>query len=55
MSRPTDAEIREQINKTHNSTDEGTTAVPGMTYEEGVQAALNWALGDWDDKPMEDD
>lgn len=27
---------------------------PGMTYEQGVSAALRWVLGDTDDKPMDD-
>ncbi len=28
---------------------------PGMTYEEGVRAALLWVLGIWDDNPIEED
>jgi hypothetical protein len=27
---------------------------PGMTYEEGVRAALEWVTGDVDDHPMEE-
>ena len=26
----------------------------GMTYEDGVKAALEWAMGDVEDKPMDD-
>jgi len=32
---------------------EGETYVPGMTYEEGVSAALQWVLGNSDDSPIE--
>jgi hypothetical protein len=28
---------------------------PSMTYEQGVAAALRWALGFTDDHPMEDE
>lgn len=33
----------------------GRSKWPGMNYEQGVEAALLWALGDSDDKPMEDE
>lgn len=36
------------------STSEGTTRYPGMTYEEGVEAALSWVLDDRDTNPLED-
>jgi len=26
----------------------------GMSYEDGVKAALEWAMGDTDGKPMDD-
>jgi hypothetical protein len=26
----------------------------GMSYEDGVKAALEWATGDTEDKPMDD-
>lgn len=32
----------------------GTSQWPGMTYEQGVEAALSWAVGRNDDDPMED-
>ena len=35
-----------------NAEDNGS-AVPGMTYEEGVYAALMWVLGHNDDDPTE--
>jgi len=30
------------------------TKWPGMSYEQGVSAALRWALGEEDENPMED-
>lgn len=32
----------------------GVSKWPGMTYEEGVSAALRWVSGDTDEHPMED-
>ena len=28
---------------------------PGMTYEEGVKAGIEWVLGQTDDHPLEDE
>jgi hypothetical protein len=47
-------EIEEQIGKTIPSIEKGGSDVPGMTYEEGVDNALRWVLGDSDDEPMEE-
>lgn len=44
----TPQEIREQIEQAFGD------KYGGMTYENGVEAALMWVLGDRDDKPMED-
>lgn len=27
---------------------------PGMSYEQGVEAGIQWLVGDTDDNPMED-
>lgn len=48
-------EIEEQMHKAEDTVMEGGSKVPGMTYEEGVDNALRWALGDSDDKPIEDE
>jgi hypothetical protein len=48
------AEIEEVQFKADQNIEEGKTYVPGMTYEEGVSAALQWALGDSDEDPMAD-
>jgi len=53
MNRPTDDQIQDQIDLTCIALEQGKTAVPGMTYEDGVDAALRWALGGTDDAPMD--
>lgn len=53
MSRPTDAEMNEQVNEAIETMDSGSR-YPGMNYEAGVYAALNWVLGDSETPPMED-
>lgn len=51
---PTEAEIDEQLDLAADAADEGASKWPGMTYEQGVDAALRWATGQSDEKPMED-
>lgn len=34
---------------------DGGSSWPGMSYEQGVENALAWAVGDIDDNPMEDE
>ncbi len=50
-----DREIQKQLSVADEQTMEGTTKVPGMTYEDGVSAALRWVIEDTDDEPMEDE
>jgi hypothetical protein len=52
--RPT-SEIHEQIGLAGDQIVQGSTNVPGMTYEEGVDYALRWALGESDDLPIDPD
>lgn len=52
--RPKQEEIDEQLNKAADATDEGRSNWPGMTYEEGVAAAIRWMIGD-DTPPMDDE
>lgn len=54
MAAPNEDEMNEQINFTMESVEQGTTRWPGMTYEQGVDAALRWAMGESDEPPMED-
>lgn len=50
MERPEDDEIMEQADIASDSTKD----LSGMTYQQGVEAALRWVLGEFSDKPMED-
>lgn len=53
MSRPTQEQIDDVLNRAAVVHDEGTRW-PGMSYEEGVENALRWMLGEGGD-PMNDD
>lgn len=48
-------EIEAMQHKAGDIAIDGESQVPGMSYEEGVENALRWALGDSDDPPIEDD
>ena len=48
-----DQEIDALLNKVADIQDSAGTAFPGESYENGIQAALEWVLGRWDDPPME--
>lgn len=40
-----DAEIDDLLNKCLDAEDEGASKYPGMTYEQGVRAAIEWLTG----------
>lgn len=54
MAQPTQDEINEVLGACAEAFEEGTTQWPGMTYEQGVEAAIRWMRGDNDDNPMKD-
>ena len=54
MSKPTDEEMEAECDKTYDA-DENGSAWPGMSYEQGVRAALDWVLGNSDDPPIGDE
>ena len=54
MSKPTESEISDVLGKCVESFEEGRSRWPGMTYEQGVEAAILWMIGDSDTNPMED-
>jgi len=54
MLKRTKSEIEEQLNKALDALDTGSK-YPGMSYEEGVSAALDWVIGNIDDRPMDDE
>lgn len=47
-------EIDDTLNAATEAEMLGKTNWPGMTYEQGVVAAIRWLLGLSDDNPMED-
>lgn len=49
----TDEEIADCTARAIESKDEHGTRWPGMSFEEGVIAALDWLTGESDDHPME--
>ena len=48
-------EIENEVNAAADVIAQGESRVPGMSYEEGVDAALRWALGWQDERPMSDE
>lgn len=53
MTARSQQEIDDQINTACERP--GLSLWPGMTYEQGVDAALRWVTGESDDRPMEDE
>ena len=47
----TDVEINAVMNFAAEGVESGTQ-YPGMKYEDGIQCALYWLFGMWDDAPM---
>ena len=50
MLERTEDQIEDQINEAEDNRNK----FPGMTYAEGVSAALRWVLGWAEETPMED-
>jgi hypothetical protein len=48
------AAIDGQLNQASAWADAGGSAMRGMTYENGVEAAIQWMLGEVDDLPIEE-
>lgn len=49
----TSADIDDVMNEAMEAQDEGSK-FPGMSYEQGVTAGINWVLGNTSENPMED-
>lgn len=49
---PTKEEIDEVLNECAETVNRGGSKVPGMSYEEGVQAGILWVTGQSDEHPM---
>ena len=50
-TRPRDGQIREQETDASTDAAEGHNRFPGMSYAEGVSAALRWVLGEESELP----
>ncbi len=44
-------EVNEVLNEAMETEDSGVSRFPGMSYEQGMTAAVQWLLGDSDDHP----
>lgn len=51
----TDQEIYEVLDECLNSENTSTSIYPGMSYEQGVKAAIEWIIGDTEDHPINDE
>lgn len=49
----TDSEIEAQIEEGIWCDDNGVTSFSGLTYEQGVKDALDWVVGNSNDRPLE--
>ena len=52
INMKTRKEVDEQIDKAQQAIESGE-GYHGMSYEEGVKAALEWVMGDIDEEPIE--
>lgn len=46
-------EVDEQLNLCADLADSGSNPYHGMTYAEGVEAAIRWLTGDSEDPPID--
>lgn len=53
IKRPQE-QIDDVVNDAWDSINEGTSRYPGMSYEDGVRAALDWVTGEVDENPFEE-
>jgi hypothetical protein len=51
ITRPDD-EIDDVLNIAADQEEQGGTAYPGMTFEQGVAQGIEWACGASDDRPL---
>ena len=52
--KKTKREIEDVIVQVSERESQGGSRFPGMTYEEGINAALRWAIGETEDHPYPD-
>lgn len=47
-------EIWDLLNQCSQSENEGASKYPGMSYEQGIKAAIEWITGNIQDHPLND-
>lgn len=52
--KPSEEDVNEVLNQCSEAADSGRSKFPGMSYEQGVEAAIRWMQGDDDTSPMAD-
>lgn len=52
LLKRTNDEIDNVLNSAADWEERGGSAVPGMTYEQGVAAGIRWAIGDTEEHPI---
>ena len=50
----TDDSIDDLLNQCSEAEENGTSQFPGMTYEQGIQAAIRWLTDNSEAHPLED-
>lgn len=53
MNKPTEEQINNVLNECADNIMDGHSKYPGMTYEQGVESAIQWLLGDSEYNPMD--
>lgn len=48
----TEQEIWDLLNQCADSVETGISNYPGMSYEQGIKAAIEWITGDVNDHPI---
>ena len=52
--KPTEREINDVLNQCVEAEETGESRWPGMSYEQGVKAGIEWVLGQTTDNPLDD-
>ena len=55
MCCPDGVQIEATLDKCCESEAQGASRYPGMTYEQGVRAGIEWVLGRISENPLEDE
>ena len=52
--KPTEKEINDVLNQCVEAEETGESRWPGMSYEQGVKAGIEWVLGQTIGNPLDD-